>query len=86
MAQKKLTINLPQSPEMINDLLAYLLQHGFIAKKDTYTIGKKDATKASKRKNRWALAAERFDREGFLDEQGDKVKNFIRDFREGFTL
>ncbi|MCU0289913.1 MAG: hypothetical protein MUF15_26425 [Acidobacteria bacterium] len=85
MAQRKITINLPQSPEMINDLLAYLLQHGFIAKKGKCII-EKDATKASKRKNRWALAAERLDKEGFLDGQGDKVKNFIRDFREGFTL
>jgi hypothetical protein len=86
MAQRKLTINLPRSPEMINDLLAYLLQRGFIAKKDTYTIEKGDATKPSKRKNRWALAAERLDKEGFLDGQGDKAKRLIRDFRVGFTL
>lgn len=86
MAQRKLIINLPRSPEMINDLLAYLLQRGFIAEKDTYTIEKEDTVKASKRKNRWALAAERLDNEGFLDGQGDKAKMLIRDFREGFTL
>lgn len=86
MAQRKLTINLPRSPELINDLFIFLLQRGLISEKDMHTIEKDHAAKIRKKKSRWALAAERLDSEGFLDGQGDKVKELIRNFREGFAL
>ncbi|MCX6582496.1 MAG: hypothetical protein NT166_20180 [Candidatus Aminicenantes bacterium] len=86
MAQRKLTITLPRSPELINDLFVFLLQRGLISEKDMHSIGKDHTAAVKKKKSRWALAAERLDVEGFLDGQGDKVKGLIRDFREGFAL
>lgn len=86
MAQRKLTINLPGSPEMLHDLLVFLLQRGLISENDAHTIEQEEASKVSTKKSRWALAAERLDSEGFLDGQGEKVKKLIRDFRESFTL
>lgn len=86
MAQRKLTINLPRSPELINDLFIFLLQRGLISEKDMHSIGKGHTAAVKRKKSRWTLAAERLDAEGFLDGQGDKVKGLIRDFREGFAL
>ena len=86
MAQRNLTINLPGSPEMLHDLIAYLLQRGLISEKAAYKIEKTEKRTGQKKKNRWELAAERLDSEGFLDGQGEKVKELFRDFREGFTL
>jgi len=88
MTQRKITINLPPSPEMVSDLITFLLHRGFISDGEANTIGNRDTKAASKKKNknRWELAAERLDSEGFLDGNGDKVKGLIRDFREGFNL
>jgi len=86
MGQRKLTINLPGSPEMLHDLLVFLLQRSLISEKEAHTIEQEEVAEASTKKNRWTLAAERLDSEGFLDGQGEKVKKLIRDFRESFTL
>jgi hypothetical protein len=86
MGQRKLTINLPGSPGMLHDLLVFLLQHGLISQKEAHTIEQEEAAIESKKKSRWAMAAERLDSEGFLDGEGEKVKKLIRDFRESFTL
>jgi hypothetical protein len=86
MAQRKFTINLPRSPEVLKDLVTFLLQRGLISEKEANTIENGDTTKASKKKSRWELAAERLDSEGFLDGQGEKVKSLIRNFREGFNF
>lgn len=86
MGQRKLTINLPGSPEMLHDLLVFLLQRGLISKNEAHTIEQEESAEASTKKSRWALAAERLDSEGFLDGEGEKVKKLIRDFRESFTL
>jgi hypothetical protein len=87
MAQRKITITLPGSPEVLHELMFFLLQRGLISEKEAQTIKQEEKTKASKKKkSRWELAAERLDSEGFLDGQGEEVKRLIRDFREGFTL
>ena len=86
MAQRKLTINLPGSPEMLHDLIVFLLQRGLISEEDAHTIKQEETVEASAKKSRWALAAERLDSEGFLDGKGEKVKELISDFRESFTL
>jgi hypothetical protein len=77
MAQRKLTINLPGSPEMLHDLLVFLLQRGLISENDAHNIEQEETSKVSTKKSRWALAAERLDSEGFLDGQGEKVKKLI---------
>jgi len=71
---------------MLHDLLVFLLQRGLISEIDVHTIEQEEISKASTKKSRWALAAERLDSEGFLDGQGEKVKKLIHDFRESFTL
>jgi len=84
MAQKKLTINLPRSPEILEELLAFLLSHNLITEKEVYLIT--EETDKTSKKSRWELAAERLDSEGFLDGQGEKVKELFHDFRESFNL
>jgi len=87
MAQRKLTINLPGAPDALHELMFFLIQRGLISEKEAQTIEQQEeTTKASKKKSRWELAAERLDSEGFLDGQGEEVKRLIRDFREGFTF
>ena len=49
-------------------------------------IEQEEGAEESTKKSRWALAAERFDSEGFLDGQGEKVKKLICEFREIFIL
>jgi hypothetical protein len=49
-------------------------------------IEEKERAEESTKKNRWVLASERFDSEGFLDGEGEKVKKLIHDFRKSFTL
>jgi hypothetical protein len=84
MAQQKLTINLPGSPEVLRDLMRFLLQHGLISENEVHTIEEKKTSKTAEKISRWAKAAQRFRSEGFLTGQGDQVQEYIREFREGF--
>jgi hypothetical protein len=82
--QKQIKIDLPGSPEVLHDLMRFLLQHGLISENEAHTIEEKKPSKTAGNKSRWAKAAQRFRSEGFLTGQGDQVKEYIREFREGF--
>jgi len=86
MAQRKLTINLPGSPEMLHDLLIFLLRHGLISEQEAHSIQEEEIADKPPKKSRWQLAAERLDSEGFLDGQGEKVKKLIHDFHKSLTI
>ena len=85
--QKKLTISLPESPEILNKLLVTLRQFGIITDKKARAI-KKQKEQASNQspKTRWQLAAERLQSEAYFKGQGDKVKELTREFRDDFDL
>jgi len=38
MAQRKLTINLPKSPELLHELIIYLLKRGLISENEAHTL------------------------------------------------
>jgi len=87
MAQRTLTINLPGSPERLQDLIAFLLKQDILSEKEAQIIGQQKKTNTQpKKKGRWALAAKRLRAEGFLGGQGEEAKELIRDFRENFDL
>ena len=86
MAQRKLTIHLPESSEALHTLAQILLEHGFITEEEAKSIEQGHIKKSIQKKSRWALASERLKSEGFLKGRGDEVKKLIRDFRENFDL
>jgi len=86
MAQRKIMINLPGSPEMLREIIPFLLQRGLISKKKANALEPENPVEKPKKKSRWELAAERLDSEGFLDGKGDQAKELLRDFRENFSI
>jgi hypothetical protein len=84
--QKQIMIDLPESPEVLHDLMRFLLKRGLISKKAAQQIEEEKVTAMPKKKGRWALAAERLRSEGFLSGQGEEVKKLIRDFRDGLDI
>jgi hypothetical protein len=86
--QKKLTINLPESPEALRYLLKVLQKMGLISDKKAHSIEKEELNSQPQPipKSRWTHAAERLQQEGFLKGQEDEVKNLTRDFRENFNI
>jgi len=87
MVQKKLTINLPESPDILNKLLITLREFGLITEKKARSIKKqKDQAAKEPSKTRWQLAAERLRSEAYLKGEGEKVKKLTQDFRDSFLL
>jgi len=84
--QKKLTINLPESPDILNKLLITLREFGLITEKKARSIKKKDQAAKEPPKTRWQLAAERLKSEAYLKGEGEKVKKLTQDFRDSFLL
>jgi hypothetical protein len=86
MAQRKITINLPGSPEALKDLIVFLLQRGLISEKEAYNIEQKKTSPASKKKGHWAQVAEEMSQQGYFDGRGEEVIKNIREFRDGFEI
>jgi hypothetical protein len=84
MTQRQLTIDLPESAKVLHHVLQVLLKYDLISEEKARTL--EQERRARKPMSRWVLAAERFDSEGFLDGKSDRVKEYIRDFRDGFNL
>ncbi len=87
--EKQLTINLPESTEMLNKLLVILRQYGLVSKKKIETIQQNHQTETpmeSPKKSRWAMAADRLQSEGFLKGHGEEVQKLTQDFKENFSL
>ncbi len=82
--QNKLTINLPESPETLHQLLQVLSKLKLISNKKIQDL-EKDKCGQQSPKTRWAMAAERLKAEGFLKGHEEEVKELTRDFRENFT-
>ena len=87
MAQRKLTINLPSSPEALHELMFFLLQRGFISEKDAQTIEQQEKTaKASKKKSRCEQFADEIHQKAPLKGKSKEFLNLVREFRENFSL
>jgi hypothetical protein len=87
MMQKKLTINLPESAEILQQLLRFLLQYDLISEKEALTIEPDETAIKKKEKNRWATAAEEMSKENLLSGGlGEELRQYIHEFREGFSF
>lgn len=84
--QKKLTINLPESPETLHYLLRILTKLGLISDQKARSLETNGGAEKQPTRSRWAQAAERLQQEGFLKGKGEEVKRLTRDFREDFDL
>jgi hypothetical protein len=84
--QKKLTIDLPESPETLRYLLKILAKLGLITDQKARSLETSAGASEQASKSRWAHAAERLQQEGFLKGKGDEVKRLTRDFRKDFDL
>lgn len=84
--QKTLTINLPESGEMLHKLLEFLRLNNLISDKKARSIEHNEQSIKQEGKTRWARAAERLKSEDFFKGHGEEVKKLTRDFRENFNL
>jgi hypothetical protein len=87
MIHRELTIKLPETAETLNEVLKFLLKYGLISKKEARAVEHEETANKPRKKNRWALAAEEMSKENFLDDGlGEELRNYIREFREGFAI
>ena len=87
MLQRKLTIKLPESAETLSEVLKFLLQYGLISKKEALAVEHEETANRLRKKSRWALTAEEMSKENFLgDGLGEELRNYINEFREGFSI
>ena len=86
MAQRRLTINLPGSPEALHDVLKMLLQYGLITEKKARNIEHEEVSKKTGGKSRWARAAEEMSEQGYLKGKGEELIESIHEFRDNFEI
>jgi hypothetical protein len=87
MIQRELTIKLPESAEALNEVLKFLLKYGLISKKEARAVEHEETANRSGEKSRWAQTAEEMAQENFLDDGlGEELRNYIHEFREGFSI
>lgn len=87
MIQRELTIKLPESAETLNEVLKFLLKYGLISKKEALAVEHEETANRQRKKSRWALAAEEMSKENLLDNGlGEELRNYIHEFREGFSI
>jgi hypothetical protein len=85
MAQRRLTIDLPRSPEALHNVLQILLQYGLISEKKARNIEHEETSKKTGKKSRWAQAAEEMSEQGYLRGKGEELLESIHEFRDQKT-
>ena len=86
MAQRRLTIDLPGSPEALHNVLQILLQYGLISEKKARNIEHEETSKKTGKKSRWAKAAEEMSEQGYLRGKGEELLESIHEFRDDFEI
>ncbi len=86
MAQRKLTIELPQSTEARHNLLQILLQYGLISEKKAHTIEQEGTANKLSKKSRWAQLADEIHQKAPLKGKSEEFLKQARKFRENFSL
>jgi hypothetical protein len=87
MAQRKLTINLPGSPDVLHELMFFLIQRGLISEKEAQTIEQQEeTTKGSEKKSRWEQLADEIHKKAPLKGKSKEFLKMVREFRENFSL
>jgi hypothetical protein len=86
MAQRRLTIDLPGSPEALRNLLQMLIRYGLISEQKARHIEQEETLKKQGRKSRWARTAEEMSGQGYLKGRGEEILESIHEFREDFEI
>jgi len=86
MAQRKLTIELPQSAEARHNLIQILLQYGLISEKKAHTIEQEEKEHNLSKKSRWAKLADEIHQKAPLKGKSEEFLKQARKFRENFSL
>jgi hypothetical protein len=86
MAQRRLTIDLPRSPEALHNVLQILLQYGLISEKKARNIEHEEKSNKTGKKSRWAQAAEEMSEQGYLRGKGEELLESIHEFRDDFEI
>ena len=86
MAQRKLTINLPGSPEALHDLIVFLLQRGLISENEAQTIEQEETANKLNKKGRWEQFADEIHQKAPLKGKSKEFLKLVREFRENFSL
>lgn len=86
MAQRRLTIDLPRSPEALHNVLQMLLQYGLISEKKARNIEHEETSREPGKKSRWARAAEEMSEQGYLRGKGEELLESIHEFRDEFEI
>jgi hypothetical protein len=86
MTQRRLTIDLPGSPEALRNVLQMLIQYGLISEQKAHNIEWGDTLKKQKRRSRWAQTAEEMSKQGYLRGKGEELLESIHEFRDDFEI
>jgi hypothetical protein len=89
MIQRRLTIDLPGSPEARHNVLQVLIRCGLISEKKARSIEQGDKIKSQEKKgtkSRWARTAEIMSSQGYLKGRTGELIESIRDFRDDFEI
>ena len=79
----KIIIELPDSVEEEQEVIHFLEQKGVRIDREPASVAQEPGPNSG---SRWARAAERLKSEGFLEGQGEAVKQLQRDFRDDFSF
>ena len=86
MTQRRLTIDLPGSPEARRNVLQMLIRYGLISEQKALNIEQGDTLKKQERKSRWARTAEEMSKQGYLQGRGEELLESIHEFRDDFEI
>ena len=86
MIQRKLTINLPGSPEALRNVLQMLMQYGLISEQKARNIEQEEILKKQGKKSRWAQTAEEMSEQGYLKGKAEGLLESIHEFRDDFEI
>lgn len=86
MTQRRLTIDLPGSPEALRNVLQILIQYGLISEQKARNIEQEETLKEQGRKSRWAQTAEEMSEQGYLKGRAEGLLESIHEFRDDFEI
>lgn len=86
MTQRRLTIDLPGSPEALRNVLQMLIHYGLISEQKARNIEQGKPIKRQKRKSHWARTADEMSKQGYLQGKGEELLESIHEFRDDFEI
>lgn len=86
MAQRKITIMLPDAADARRKAVEMLLQFGLISQQKAHSIDRDEIADTPERGNRWARVAEEMSAKGQLAGVDEELLEDVRGFRDDFEI